>query len=122
MKGGARLLGLSLVAACGSSVTSQPSQDFADGGDATAGDEGGADATIGDGEADDDGGTGDGGCDLGYTPVCCGFAAPTGGYSCEFDFGAPVCGATGWTCPSGGSPAPGCSMLCIESTDAGDGG
>jgi hypothetical protein len=44
---------------------------------------------------------------------CCGFGPPSGGLSCEFDFGATVCGPNGWTCPNGGSPAPGCSKLCM---------
>jgi hypothetical protein len=58
------------------------------------------------------------GCDLGYTPECCGFGAPSGGYSCEFDFGVSVCGANGWTCPNGGNMAPACSGICMDYPDA----
>jgi len=50
---------------------------------------------------------------------CCGFGPPSGGYSCEQGFGASICGPNGWICPNGGSPASGCSKLCIETTDAG---
>jgi hypothetical protein len=50
---------------------------------------------------------------------CCGFGPPTGGYSCEFDFGASICGQNGWTCPRGGSPAPACGMICMIAPDAG---
>jgi hypothetical protein len=87
--------------------------------------DGGTEASLedaADGAPDDDaGGTGD---DAGASAcpgmyACCGLGPPSGGYSCEQDYGAAVCGATGWTCPSGGSPAPGCSMLCIETGDGG---
>jgi hypothetical protein len=75
--------------------------------------------TIGDDEIDDEiDGEADGGCDLGYTPECCGFGAPSGGYSCEFDFGVSVCGANGWTCPNGGNMAPACSGICMDYPDA----
>ncbi len=50
---------------------------------------------------------------------CCGFGPPSHGYSCMQGFGASVCGPIGWTCPNGGSPAPGCSKSCINAPDAG---
>jgi hypothetical protein len=79
------------------------------------------DATT-DGGATDTKGTGDGGCDLGHTPVCCGLGlTPMFDYSCQRDFGAAVCSANGWTCPNGGSLATACSTICIA-IDAGDGG
>jgi formylglycine-generating enzyme required for sulfatase activity len=50
---------------------------------------------------------------------CCGFGPPSGGYSCEIDFGASVCGPNGWRCPSGGTLAAGCSMICMIASEAG---
>jgi hypothetical protein len=49
---------------------------------------------------------------------CCGFGPAQQGLSCEQDYGPAVCGSNGWACPSGGSPAPGCSMLCTDIPDA----
>jgi formylglycine-generating enzyme required for sulfatase activity len=53
------------------------------------------------------------------TSECCGFGTPSGGYSCEVDFGSSLCGPDGWTCPSGGTLAVGCSFLCMVAPDAG---
>ncbi len=49
---------------------------------------------------------------------CCGFGPAQQGVSCEQDYGAALCGSNGWARPSGGSPAPGCSKLCIDVPDA----
>jgi hypothetical protein len=71
-----------------------------------------------DGAPPDEGGTGDGGCDQDHMPECCGFGLPVDGFSCDQDYGAAVSSPNGWTCPNGGSPAPGCSKGCREIIDA----
>jgi hypothetical protein len=58
-------------------------------------------------------GAGDADCNANDMYECCGAGTPSHGFSCEQDYGSATCGMSGWTCPSGGSPEPGCSGICI---------